>query len=283
MGHRQMRGNRMRQHVIRSISILALTGVFVSTSIVAAQERDASADPKTGVCNANLRLTNGAGATQFNVCLSNEGNLAEFIFSGANQTIGYEGYQVCSPVGTYSDLGSQGASGWGAPTVVQTNGPGKLPITITRTTTDGQWQLKLTHAKDNTENDFTITMALKNLGGPVGAPVYIGRWSDFDNDGTFGNDDGIVTTDSIQTRGSGLRPARSQPAGPDPRNVALRPHGCVPDGRGELHRGRRGVASQLRHRRSRGIQSRRLQLRSDQDGQVHLRAEVTSLGTAPSV
>ncbi len=193
----------MRRTLMASISVLGLVGVLaVAGATVRAADGERTLDPKGPACARNLVF--GAGATLFNTCLSNEGNVVQFIFSGADQFIGYEGYQVCSPTGIYYDLGNQGASGWGPATVVQPT-PGKLPITITRNSLDGHWNLKQTYAKDTVEDDFTITMTLKNIGGPVGAPVYLGRWNDFDNDGTVSQDDGIVTTDSIQTRGIGLR------------------------------------------------------------------------------
>ncbi len=196
----------MRRRMMISMTMVGLLGVFaVAGASLQAADGDRSNDSKTGACNPALNLAFGAGANQFNACLSTEGNVATFLFSGTDQFIGWEGYQVCGGGVNYFDTGNGGASGWGAATVVQPKGAGTLPITITRNTLDGHWNLKQTYAKDTVEDDFTITMTLKNTGGPVGAPVYMGRWNDFDNDGSFGSDDGIVTTDSVQTRGSGLR------------------------------------------------------------------------------
>ncbi len=234
----------MRRTLTTSIAILGLLGVFAiaGTTVRAADDRPA-ADGKGAACNPALNLVFGAGANQFNTCLSSEGNVVNFVFSGTDQFIGFEGYQVCAPgIGlTYFDLGAQGQSGWGAAAIVQPKGPGTLPITITRNTTDGHWNLKQTYAKDTVEDDFTITMTLKNTGGPVGAPVYLGRWNDFDNDATFGADDGIVTTDSIQTRGAGLRGVSLQAITRTTAHFALL--GVYPTGAGNCTAG--GVGSLL--------------------------------------
>ncbi len=121
--------------------------------------------------------------------------------------LGWEGYQLCTPLGNYADMGNGGQSGWGAAIVAQPNGPHTLPITITRNTVDGHWSLKQTYAKDNTEGDFTITMALKKLLSPMSTPIFLGRWSDFNMDGTVGADYIDRTGSSVWARGTGGRGA----------------------------------------------------------------------------
>jgi hypothetical protein len=109
-------------------------------------------------------FNSGAGANTFNTCISDTGNVVVFNNGGGeviNLGTVMEGYVVCADSGNYYDT-IVAASGWGTPTI---STPGVLPITITRSTTDGKFSLKQTFAKDNTEHDLTITMSLKATGG----------------------------------------------------------------------------------------------------------------------
>jgi len=106
----------------------------------------------------------GSGANTFNTCVSDTGNIVVFNSSGGeviNLGTVIEGYIVCADSGNYYDV-IAAASGWNAPTI---STPGVLPITITRSTSDGRFLLTQKYAKDNAEHDFTVTMTLKATGG----------------------------------------------------------------------------------------------------------------------
>ena len=157
-----------------------------------------------GPCQAALTFTYpaiGTGPREFNVCLSNEGNIMQFEAPGGFVHIGAaDGYILCTPEGTYWDLGPASASGFGPPTVSQPKGPHTLPVTITRTTTDGTWELKQVFIKDNNEQDVSISTYLKRLASPVADPVYIARYVDAHVDGTQGGDFGDHSKDSVWFR-----------------------------------------------------------------------------------
>jgi hypothetical protein len=192
----------MRRHRVSPFPVRALTGAFLVAAIVATLNVGSEA---SGSCNANFNLVyNPSGvANDFNVCLSTEGNVVNFVFTDnpagtpVDHHGGLDGYQLCSPVGDYWDMGSRGSIGFSAATFTQANGPGTLPIVITRTTDDGRWELKQQYAKDNTEGDFTITMTLKNLGIAVASPVYLGRWTDLRMNNSPDADNGDNTRDSL--------------------------------------------------------------------------------------
>lgn len=169
--------------------------MLMVTATANAQDRESApeGDAKSAVCNAALNFPYLPGTVrEWTVCLSSEGNVVNMIApNGVNHSFGWEGYRICTATGQYWDLGAQGQSGFGPATVTQPSGPGQIiGLTITRTSTDGQWLLTQKFAKDNAERDFTITMLLKRLGGPVSAApgVYLQRWSDLNVDASFGGD-----------------------------------------------------------------------------------------------
>jgi hypothetical protein len=183
------------------IAILVIGG---TTPTLKAQGQDRGqglGEAKTGACNPALNFVFGAGATRFEICLSSEGNVVNQIGpAGFNHQLGYEGYRLCTPSGDYWDLGNFGQSGFLAPSVSQPNGPNTFPVTITRNTSNFQWQLVQQFSKDNTERDLQITMKLKKTNGAIGPTVYLSRWSDLDVDSSFGADVGDRSADSIYAR-----------------------------------------------------------------------------------
>jgi len=130
-------------------------------------------------------LTSGAGPTLMTVCISQHGNLSKFESPAGFDQIGLgnlwrDGYSVCTgnlpnfpnvPEGY--DAGTSEA-GFGAPVIVQPNGTNTLPLSITRTTTDGVYELKQSYAQDAAKRDIAITMKITRKSnadcGPNGCP-----------------------------------------------------------------------------------------------------------------
>lgn len=150
------------------------------------------------------RLTSGAGATLMNVCISQHGNLSKFESPAGFDQIGTgnlwrDGYSICTgnlpnfpnvPEGY--DAGASEA-GFGLPTIVQPNGANTLPLSITRTTNDGVYELKQSYAQDVTKRDIAITMKLTrksnaDCGGNGCPPVRLARYfeGDVDNNQSTG-------------------------------------------------------------------------------------------------
>ena len=169
-----------------AFAMVAALGLFAASQPLSAQDQERQPlDDRTTACN---RVDNfGAGATQFNVCLSNEGNVTEIDapagFSQAD--LPEEGYQLCTVGADYRDFGALGNNGWLAASVVQPTPGSIVGLVVTRKTTDNQWQLKQTFGKSNAKREITITMALKKLNSPIGGPVYLERWNGFNLDNDF--------------------------------------------------------------------------------------------------
>jgi hypothetical protein len=116
----------------------------------------------------------GSGASAFNVCVSAHGNLVKFETPAGVDHIGIgnvfkDGYAICTGslptipnVSHGYDTGGIEA-GFGAATIVQPNGPNTFPLTIVRQTTNGIFELSQKFTLDTTEQDWTISMTLKNL------------------------------------------------------------------------------------------------------------------------
>jgi len=143
-------------------------------------------------------LTSGAGPTLMTVCISQHGNLSKFESPAGFDQIGLgnlwrDGYSVCTgnlpnfpnvPEGY--DAGASEA-GFGPPVIVQPNGTNTLPLTITRTTTDGVYELKQSYAQDTAKRDIAITMKITRKSnadcGPGGCPpVRLARYFEGDVD-----------------------------------------------------------------------------------------------------
>jgi len=140
----------------------------------------------------------------FGVKVSDHGNLLSFESPAGHEAVfpGREGYALCSQSGGvvrgYDTGGAE--DGFGPPKFNQPN-PGKFPLTITRNTTDGEFQLKQVWSKPNaTEKTVTVTMTVKNI-TTDGSDFFVvlSRSGDFDV-GTSAQDQedqGARTSDSV--------------------------------------------------------------------------------------
>jgi hypothetical protein len=149
-------------------------------------------------------FTSGSGATAFNFCVTQNGNVlslespagAEHIRVG----VFMEGYAICDhTLGLrYWDLGDYSPNGtFSAPTITQPNGPNTLPLTITRNTWDSIYTLKQTFSRNVQDRSVLVTMALTNndITFTGNRSVSFWRAADFDVDGNIFNW-GAATSDS---------------------------------------------------------------------------------------
>jgi len=142
----------------------------------------------------------GSGANFLGVRVSDHGNLRSFESPAGQEQVfdGNEGYAVCSAGGVTvhgHDTGSV-EGGFGAPTFVQPTA-GAFPLTVTRNTTDGKFQLKqVWNRPDAVEKDVTVTMTLTNRSSATITGVLLSRSGDFDI-GNSSTDRGANTGDSV--------------------------------------------------------------------------------------
>jgi len=187
-----------------ALVVLLVGGVAASQQLQEEQSTSSlSSDNKGDVSiqstTVKASFASGSGANFLGVKVSNHGNLLSFE-SPANQEAvfgGREGYALCSNNGSTTNGHDTGAveGGFGAPTFVQPTA-GAFPLTVTRNTTDGKFQLKQVWAKpDATEKDITVTMTLTNRSSATIEGVLMSRSGDFDASGTS-NDRGARTNDS---------------------------------------------------------------------------------------
>lgn len=78
------------------------------------------------------------------------------------------------------DFADYGEAGFGGAVITQPNGPNTLPLTITRTTTNGRFKVTQKFAFDKNENECIITMTVKNNGPGVIRNVHLQRMAEFD-------------------------------------------------------------------------------------------------------
>jgi len=141
-------------------------------------------------------FTSGAGAQAFTFCVTQNGNVLRFESPAGVEHIRngvfLEGYSICDHTlgRSYFDLAEYVPNGeFGAPTIVQPNGPNTLPLTITRTTWDSIYTLKQTFGRNGTDRSVTVTMSVTNNDITFVAPRTISVWRavDWDMNGSFLN------------------------------------------------------------------------------------------------
>jgi hypothetical protein len=170
-------------------------------SVLPADNKDATlANATSSTTTPKASFASGSGVNFLGVKVSDHGNLLSFE-SPANQEAvfgGREGYAICSSNGSTVHAHDTGdvEAGFGTPTFSQPNGAGTFPLTVTRNTTDGKFQLTQVWAKpDPVEKDVTVTMTLKNISSASINGVLLSRSGDFDV-GTASTDRGALTNDS---------------------------------------------------------------------------------------
>jgi hypothetical protein len=170
-----------------------------STSSQSAVSDKGGGDVSIESTTQRASFASGSGNNFLGVKVSNHGNLLSFESPAGQEAVfaGNEGYVVCTGGGGTvhgHDTGGLEA-GFGTPTFSQPTA-GAFPLTVTRNTTGGAFQLKQVWAKpDATEKDLTVTMTLKNISGATLNDVLLVRTGDFDV-GTGGTDRGAATLDS---------------------------------------------------------------------------------------
>ena len=109
--------------------------ILTSYGLSLAQEKDGSIVAQSAVCHTTL--TSGTGANFMRVCISNHGNLINFLSPSMSfDHISSEGYAICDNSGAGEFVSGYDTgfseSGCGDPTISQPNGANTLPLTITR-------------------------------------------------------------------------------------------------------------------------------------------------------
>lgn len=105
------------------------------------------------------------GLTFFKVCITDRGNVSHLESpAGKIHIEGREGYLVCMdqtvPIGFDAGIAQ---NGWFSTTVSQPSGPGKLPLIVTRISSDGRVELTQTFTLVPSDNAVQIKMAVRNL------------------------------------------------------------------------------------------------------------------------
>lgn len=170
-------------------------------SVSGSSKKDAALAATSGTATTpKAAFASGSGANFLGVKVSDHGNLLSFE-SPANQEAvfgGREGYALCSSNGSSVHAHDTGdvEAGFGTPTFSQPNGAGTFPLTVTRKTTDGKFQLtQVWNKPDAVEKDVTATMTIKNISSSAISGVLLSRSGDFDV-GTGSTDRGALTDDS---------------------------------------------------------------------------------------
>ena len=181
-----------------ALALVLVAGVAISKQPKDQPDKGSGELPRGTTVKASF--ASGSGFNFLGVKVSDHGNLISFESPASRQAVfgGREGYAVCSGAGDPvhgHDTGDV-EGGFAAPTFSQPT-VGAFPLTVTRRTTDGKFQLTQVWAKpDPVEKDVTVTMTLKNISGaPIDSNVMLSRSGDFDL-GDSSADLGAETRDS---------------------------------------------------------------------------------------
>jgi hypothetical protein len=182
-----------------ALALVLVGGVAISKQPQDPPDKGSGELPRSTTVKASF--ASGSGFDFLGVKVSNHGNLISFESPAGRQAVfaGREGYAVCSQGGGLvhgHDTGDV-EEGFGAPTFAQPNGAGTFPLTVTRRTTDGKFQLtQVWNKPDPVEKDVTVAMTLKNVSGArIDSNLLLSRSGDFDI-GDSSADLGAETSDS---------------------------------------------------------------------------------------
>jgi hypothetical protein len=207
------------------------------------EQRMAQSPSPAAATECFATFTSGTGATAFNFCITQNGNIlslespagAEHIRVGVFE----EGYTICDhTLGLrYWDLGGFSPNGdFQAPVVVQPNGPNTLPLTITRTTWDFIYTLKQTFSRNVPDRSVLVTMSLTNndITFTGNRSVSFWRAADFDVDGSTSNWGGATKDSAFAWNNVAFLSPGGRGAALSTQSLAL-PHsaGVVPFGVGD--------------------------------------------------
>src|SRR5215218_1712477 len=197
-----MKGALMKRTIPLLATTMTLALLLVVGGVAVSQQRQelstsshsstasdkSSGDVSIQSTTVKASFVSGTGADFLGVKVSNHGNLLSFESPAGQEAVftGREGYALCSNNGSTHNGHDTGEveGGFGTPTFVQPTA-GAFPLTVTRSTTDGKFQLKQVWAKpDATEKDVTVTMTLTNRSNATIEGVLMSRSGDFDASGT---------------------------------------------------------------------------------------------------
>lgn len=193
--------------------IFAPTPAFAQTDKASAPQASGEGNsPESSTCFATV--TSGVGPNQIKLCISNHGNIIDFESPQGkeNMTPGTDkwgdGYVLCSTNNNTANAvngydAGNAELGWGNVTTIQPNGLNTLPLTVTRQTTNGRFELKQVFTWDTNEKDVTITMTLKNISGINIDGIRLARYFDADLSGDTSDDRFDKTDDSVWGRDGG--------------------------------------------------------------------------------
>jgi hypothetical protein len=194
--------------MVRSgVGLFIATGAFVA--LVIASGRVVSADD---ACLATF--ASGTGPNRMVFCVSRHGNVVRFESPAGAEHLRFgdvgEGYALCSKETESGEVHGFDAgfaeSGFGAEVVSQPKGANTFPLTITRNTVDGVFQLKQTFSRDTNEKDVTITMTVTRLTASSYPGVILTRYFDGDLDNAADDDIYDLSADSVWGRDDGKAP-----------------------------------------------------------------------------
>jgi hypothetical protein len=186
-----------------SLVLLVLMALLAFSLPAAGRQADQQISKEDGVSiqstTSKATFTTASGPQFMRVQVSDHGNMISFESpSGAEAVFASrEGYAVCSADGSVVEGHDTGdlEGGFGAASFVQPNA-GAFPLTVTRNTTNGRFQLKqVWSVPDSVEKDVTVAMTLKNISNAAITDVLISRSGPFDVS-TSGSDRGARTADS---------------------------------------------------------------------------------------
>jgi hypothetical protein len=191
--------------VLASGALIALGALTAASAQADKRLERGSGGPGAQSLDCNLgTFTSGSGENLFSFCVSDHGNVnllttpAGFrhldpAYNGFGFT---EGYILCDDLlHAYIDLGLQEFSFAGTTIVTQPGGPGTLPLTIDRDTSDGKYTLRQSYAFSTTRKALVITERVFNH-DTARRTLRIERFGDFGIDNNPADDTGLATADS---------------------------------------------------------------------------------------
>lgn len=169
---------------IKFTSLLAIA-LFAISAFAQAQKQPTE-KPAKALLAASTSCYATFNTTLPNFCVTQNGNIENFIYPAGFSQIYTDGYGICDgttgPLVSYYDVGTADSGNWQSPIVTEPGGTNTFPLTIKRSTSDGIWTITQSFSRNTADAYVKVVITLKN-NTAVTRTATLSRYVDVDADG----------------------------------------------------------------------------------------------------
>jgi hypothetical protein len=169
-----------------SIKSTLLMIIVMCATCTFAQAQQPANKPAKALVDATKTCYASFNTALPNFCVTENGNIGQFIYPANYSQIYTDGYGVCdgtsTPWRSYYDVGVADSGNWQNSVITEPGGVNTLPLTIERTTSDGIWTITQVFSRNTADAYVKVVITLKNNTAATRS-AWMTRYVDIDADG----------------------------------------------------------------------------------------------------